>query len=301
MPKKGKKGHGKMKPKPKVDHPVELDPNAQVEEVIGADVDEVIIYSSSHMSYHRGLRNLLLKGLGHKFHVTFRTHGGRTWDGGVADAYRAAQGEGKSRQKLHVILLGDNDVRKGPKGDPGTEFNAVDPIIQKLGETVKQCAEFDRFKGDTVFVNGILPFPVLESEDAPRLIENFYFFTRNMSNLIEFHPSIHYIPMRERAIDFCRNEKIELDGLFKDDQVHLNGMGEKFLSEHLIIQINAFRCSKRFGWRFDCLRFYLEIVNLETEDELDRHNKISVDTNFSKVFHKLDFISNKDLACFEEN
>ena len=263
------------------------------------DVDEVIIYSSSHMSYKRGLRKLLLEKLGDKFHVIIRAHGGRTWDDGVADAYRGSQGEGKSHQKLHVILLGDNDVRGRPKGAPKAKFNEIDPTIQRFGETVKYLSQTDKFKGDTIFVNGILPFPFLESQDAPRLIENFYFYTNSLSSLIDFSPTIHYVPMRSKAIEFCVDNAIEIDELFRRDKVHLNEVGERFLAEHLTTQINAFRCSKRFGVRFDCLRFDLEIVNAETEDELERHFKISVDTNFSNALQKLDFISNENRACFE--
>lgn len=251
---------------------------------IDGSIDEVIIYSSSHFSEKRGLKKLLLSKLDPlEFHVTFKVNGGRMWDFGVSQAYKVLQKEGQSPQKLHVILLGDNDVRQLKPEDHEGNRKWVPPFVEKFGKTVKKARELGISKGDTVFVNGILPFPIFGMEKSPTLITNFYRLTKALSSLIEFDPSIHYVPVRGNAISFCKKKSKATHEMFNHDRVHLNGLGEEFVAEHLVRQIKAFRCAKRFIPSDQTFRFFDEIVSMNKENVIERHLKIAVDTDFQDV------------------
>ena len=251
--------------------------------MIDSSIDEIIIYSSSHFSDKRGLKKLLIESLGPQFQVTFRANGGRMWDSEVSHSYRVAQREGEGSQKLHVILLGDNDVRELTKLGCNERHSWVPPMVKKLGRNVQNFRAEGKFKGDTIFVNGVLPFPIFGLKNTPKLISNFYRFTRALSSLIEFDPSIHYVPVRSQAYDFCKERKIMIHELFKKDKVHLNQLGEEFVAGHLVKQIKAFRSLKRVGSNVSELQFYNEIVNIENKDESDKRSKIAYETDFFDV------------------
>lgn len=251
---------------------------------IDGSIDEVIIYSSSHFSEKRGLKKLLIEKLDpSEFHVTFKVNGGRMWDCGIAQAYKVAQKEGQSPQKLHVILLGDNDVRQLKPEDHKGRQNWIPHFIEKFGKTVKKVRELGISKGDTVFVNGILPFPIFGLDKSPMLITSFYRLTEALSKLIEFDPSIHYVPVRGNAVSFCKKKSKATHEMFKSDRVHLNGLGEEFVAEHLVRQIKAFRCSKRFIPSDQAFRFFDEIVNINKDSVIEIHLKVAVDTDFIDV------------------
>ena len=280
---KGKGKRGSRKPFEDYERKEELKMDEVYESVgkIDGSIDEIIIYSSSHFSEKRGLKKLLISKLDPKeFHLTFRVNGGRMWDSHISQAYKVFQKEGQSPQKLHVILLGDNDVRQLTPEVHGGRQKWVPPFVEKFGKTVNKAREMGISRGDTVFVNGILPFPIFNLGKAPILITNFYRMTKALSTLIEFDPSIHYIPIRANAVSFCEKKSKYTHELFKSDRVHLNELGEEFVAEHLVRQIKAFRCAKRFIPNEQSFRFFDEIVNINNGNVIERHLKVSVDTDF---------------------
>ena len=281
------KGRGKKDLKNQVSDSIEPEKTKEKIEqeivMVDSSIDEVTIYSSSHFSDKRGLKKLLIELLGPQFQVTFRASGGRMWDSEVSHAYRVAQRENKGSQKLHVILLGDNDVRELTKLNCNEKRNWIPPMMKKLGKTIQDFRSEGKFKGDTVFVNGVLPFPIFGLKNTPKLISNFYRFTRALSSLVEFDPSIHYVPVRSQAYEFCKEKDIAIHELFKADRVHLNELGEGFVARHLVKQIKAFRCIKRLGNDAESLQFCNKIVNIENKDEIDKHFKIASDTDFFDV------------------
>lgn len=256
--------------------------------------ETVYIYSSSHMSDSRGLKGKLYKLLNNEFKLKIEAQGGRQWDSWAQYTYKAAQFKGESAQKLHLILLGDNDVRQAVRSSEIEKSNLL-AAVEYFGITVVKERKYPEFKNDTVFVNGLIPFPICDLSNTPQLVKTFYDYTEVMSSLTKLDPSIHFVPMKEKAIQFCMENEIDLKSLFLKDGVHLSDHGENFLAGHLATQIKAFRAAKRLNMTQKDFEFYQDIVNLWEKDETVRHFKLAKETNFfEKEFATL------SLACSEK-
>lgn len=194
---------------------------------------EVIIYSSSHFSETRGLRRLLLSYLSKDIKVTVHARGGRTWDEELIRQFNYTQRAEENGNKLHIILLGDNDVRhdvrKGFK--PNRKVEALDKFknyLSKLGHRSDK-------KKDTVIVCGLIPHPVdVGPGPFEDTIKN---YSAGMLNLTTAHEKVFYAPMRKVFIDYCFRGKNTLADLFRPDKVHLNSVGERCVAQYLGKQI----------------------------------------------------------------
>lgn len=154
-------------------------------------------------------------------------------------------GKGPPEGKLHIIILGDNDVRNTRICDEVSEF------VTMLGNLVPERSA----KEDEIFVNGILPFPILGRPDSDMLITNFHRITRAMGSLVHADESIRYVPMRNFALDFCRDNFVRVEDLFAKDKVHLGALGEIFLTNHIVHQAYMYAATKGHCVRGDDLGF----------------------------------------------
>ena len=196
----------------------------------------VAIHSSSHLLPHRGVVGGLSRKLGDGYKVYTVAKGGKKWDNHISSDFHEINKQAGGLPVLHVILLGDNDVR----GTPVTE--GVNPSIQRFGEFIKNYK--DPSFHYNVFVNGILPFPMHEQRDSRELIENYSRYTMGMYRLIKCSPRIQFVPMRESVMDFCKENRVMASMLFRRDNVHLTRLGEEFLIDHLFRQIVMYHAAK---------------------------------------------------------
>lgn len=209
----------------------------------------VVIHSSSHLGTHRGVHERVLKGLGDRFSVKIEAWGGRQWDLPLIKFF--SNRIVHEIPALHIILLGDNDLRN-------TRLDqSVNPFIKQFGEAV---GKFDHSKC-TIFVNGLIPFPIFNKPNSCDLIENFNRYTTEMSMLIGASGRVTYVPMRPGLEDFCKTKKISTVGLFNKDKVHLNDLGEGFLVDHLINQAKCYRVQTASNVLKYNMKFYLGTAN----------------------------------------
>lgn len=253
----------------------------------------VYIHSSSHLKDRRNLKGKLLKLLNNEFEIIIEARGGRRWDAWAKAAYRLAQTHTKVH-KLHIILLGDNDARQMVGASEIAKSNLLS-AVEKFGLEVRQSRMTAHFKNDIVFINGLIPFPIFDYPSTPQLVKAFYEYTKVMSNMVKLDPSIYFVPMKEKAINYCIENEIDLKGLFLKDNVHLSEHGETFLADHLATQIKAFRASKRLRMSQKDQEFYQSLVSYWDKDEIEVHFKLAKETNFfEKEFATL------SLACSEK-
>lgn len=196
---------------------------------------EVVIHSSSHLGPHRGVVEGVKRALADDFNVHVVARGGRKWDDGLMKDFHEINKSKEGKPVLHIILLGDNDLR-------GTKMtDSVNPFIKKFGQSVKKHK--DNESKYNVFVNGLLPFPMHGRADSNELIENYFRYTREMYGLTKCSPEIYYVPMRDSMMEFCRLEKVTADRLFRRDKVHLTSLGEEFLIRHLVYQARMYKAA----------------------------------------------------------
>lgn len=195
----------------------------------------VIIHSSSHLGTHRGVVAKVQQLLERDFDVTIEARGGRKWDYDLIKKYWETLYAKRGEYVLHIILLGDNDLRKTRISEP------VNPKIREFGEEVEQA--YNPGGAHTVFVNGVIPFPVTGRPDSPELIENLHRYTRELSQLINYGSSIYFVPMREKLVRYCQERGLTPERVFRRDMVHLNEMGEDFLVEHIIEQARMYKAA----------------------------------------------------------
>jgi hypothetical protein len=214
----------------------------------------VIIHSSSHLGAHRGVANRVKTMLRDDFHVRIEAWGGRKWDETLIKRVKEINEEDKE-PKLHIILLGDNDLRATHLSDP------VNPKIKKFGKAIGKLK--DPFKFDNIFVNGLLPFPIFYRPNSCELIENFFRYTQELSGLFHYSPSIYYIPMRESVKEFCELKRVSKIKLFKSDMVHLTKLGEEFLVNHLTRQARMYKAAVGRCVSPTDLVFFQNVANLD--------------------------------------
>jgi lysophospholipase L1-like esterase len=194
--------------------------------------------SSSHLADNHGVKGALKAELPMpEFRVLFEAWGGRKWDKELINFYSEVQSKNHSDKKLHIIMLGDNDVRNTP-----IEMG-VNPCIREFGVGVNALKKTIYNRDDTVFVNGLLPFLMLEKANNEDLISNYYRYTRELVNLTEYDDSIYFVPMRDPVLEFCRTRNTNLRSLFKVDGVHLSKLGEEFLINHLAHQARMYKAA----------------------------------------------------------
>lgn len=214
---------------------------------------EVIVHSSSHLTQKHNVWNMLHKRLTPPmFELKIEAWGGRRWDEDLCYSYVDAQKSWRRNGKLHIIILGDNDVRNTRACDEVSEW------VTKMGIIVPEKSG----KDDEIFVNGILPFPILGRPNSDQLITNFHRITRAMGSMVHADPSIRYVPMRDPALDFCRDNMVDLRAMFKKDKVHLSPIGEIFLTNHIVHQAYMFAASKGHCVRGDDLGFGNNVASL---------------------------------------
>ena len=217
---------------------------------------EVIIHSSSHLGSHRGVAEGLRLRLSGEFNVHIISIGGRKWDEGLIKDFLDLSHD---KPVLHIILLGDNDLRGTKQGDQ------VNPWIKKFGKAVK--GHRDLYDKHTVFVNGLLPFPMHGRPDSNELIENYFRYTRDMYMLTKEASSIYYIPMREGMMEYCKEKKLMAEKLFRQDKVHLNKIGEGFLIKHLVRQARMYKAALGLCVKPTDLTFFQNVACYHRSDE----------------------------------
>jgi hypothetical protein len=196
---------------------------------------EIHIHSSSHFTGKRKLWKKIVENLhAPMYRVEFHADGGRTWDKRLIYNFLESQEEGSRERKLHIVLLGDNDVRTTGIAED------INPLIEEFGKIVTRKNKTD----DEIFINGILPFPVMNKHDSKKLIRNFCRYTHAMGDLVIGRDKVKYIPTRNFALDFCRRKNVTMRMLFNRDEVHLSSLGEEFLTEHIVDQARAYAASR---------------------------------------------------------
>lgn len=212
-----------------------------VNEPAGSRFNEVIFYSSSHLTERHGARKLIMRKLGNIADITIHARGGRTWDDQVtSDFCRTFESESQ-KAKLHIILLGDNDVR-GDKIDEQTL-----PCIDKFCKSISELSQRIYERGDQIFIIGILPFQMIGKKFSCKQIENHFAVTNALVKVCKASPAVHFMPMRLKAMRFCSRNNMRLRGLFAKDNVHLSKLGETFLVELFHKQVRAFMANTNFG------------------------------------------------------
>lgn len=214
---------------------------------------DVIIHSSSHLGSHRGVANGVKARLGRGFNVEIDAKPGRKWDLNLIHKYHFVNNNRDGLYQLHVILLGDNDVRNTDLSD------RVNPFIAKFGESINKHKTEGSYIN--IFVNGLLPFPMYEFHNYHELVQNYHRYTQAMSRLIYQSNDLYFIPMRDSIMKFCEDRKINVSRLFRNDKVHLTKVGEQFLIEHLVRQIRMYAASIGNCVRPTDLTFFQGVVS----------------------------------------
>ena len=199
---------------------------------------EVVIYSSSHFSETRGLRKLLIKLVGDQVKFTIHARGGRTWDRDFITQFKRSQQPEQSGNKLHIILLGDNDLRRDVR-------NGIDPraridILDDFAKVLKDISRLAENKGDIIIVEGLVPFPMENRPDSEELTKHIKHWTHSMSALTTHYENLYFSPLRQIFIDYCDRSKVSLNYLFRRDWVHLSEKGEHCLAQHVSKQISYY-------------------------------------------------------------
>lgn len=258
-------------------------------------LEKVFIHSSSHMSEMRGLRGKISRILQYEFIIRIVARGGRKWDRSTIATYNENLLSTDKRPSLHIILLGDNDVRQASKASEIEKSNLLAEVEGFGINIVQQRKKKEGFKEDIVFVNGLIPFPIHGYPNTPQLVSSFYDFTKVMSSLTKLDPTIHFVPMREKAIEFCEENQIDLNGLFSPDKVHLSEIGETFLAYHLVNQIRAFKAMRQMRPTYESLEFFNSAVSHYDKSDFERKIKLEKEIEFlGKDFATL------SLACCEK-
>jgi hypothetical protein len=214
----------------------------------------VVIHSSSHLGSHRGVVERVKMLLGNNFEVHIEAIGGRKWDEKLIKNFHDMNQSGHTEPILHIVLLGDNDVR-------GTKITErVNPFIKKFGESMRRHK--DPESKFNVFVNGLLPFPMHNRPDSHELFTNYHRYTMEMYGLIHYSPEIHFVPMRESMMEFCEKKGVMARQLFGKDKVHLTQLGEEFLIGHLTRQAHMYRAATGYCVHPEDLTFFQNVASL---------------------------------------
>lgn len=199
---------------------------------------EVIIYSSSHFSETRGLRKLLIKLVGDQVKFTIHARGGRTWDRNFITQFKRSQQPEQSGNKLHIILLGDNDLRRDMRN--GIDSKSRIDILDEFAKVLSDISRLAENKGDIIIVEGLVPFPMEQRPDSEELSKHIKHWTRSMSALTKHYDKLYFSPLRKVFIDYCDRSKISLNNLFRRDWVHLSEKGEHCMAQLMSMQISYY-------------------------------------------------------------
>jgi hypothetical protein len=192
--------------------------------------------------------------LGNNFEVHIEAIGGRKWDEKLIKNFHDMNQSRHTEPILHIVLLGDNDVR-------GTKITErVNPFIKKFGESMRRHK--DPESKFNVFVNGLLPFPMHNRPDSHELFTNYHRYTMEMYGLIHYSPEIHFVPMRESMMEFCEKKGVMARQLFGKDKVHLTQLGEEFLIGHLTRQAHMYRAATGYCVHPEDLTFFQNVASL---------------------------------------
>lgn len=196
----------------------------------------IVIHSSSHLGPHRGVKGKVEAELQGEVKVVVKARGGRTWDEVLIKDFEEINEANKGRKILHIVILGDNDVRRAQK------FRETMPFLVKFGKTVAEA--LSSRENIEIFVNGLIPFPVNEHPNSSDLRHKYHKYTRRMSGLVNLSHKIHYVPMKEPFDNFCRGKEVTASEMFLRDRVHLSGFGEAFLADFIVMQARLFKNSR---------------------------------------------------------
>jgi len=193
----------------------------------------IVVHSSSHLGEHRGVVRRLRAELLHDVILTIQSKNGGIWDKDLIINFNRINKENEHHFILHIILLGDNDVRKWAR------YQGTNPAIKEFGETLAR-AQKDSLKNIKVFVNGLIPFPIPPQTTGFDLRNSYHKFIREMTSLVDYCDKIQYVPMVRAFNDYCILNKVEASKMFLRDKVHLAKNGEEFLIRHIVSQVKMF-------------------------------------------------------------
>jgi len=199
----------------------------------------LVIHSSSHLGNHRGVANRIRVDLRGEIDLIIKARGGRMWDSALVKDFKEINMAYRNHRVLHVVLLGDNDVRNAQKnGD-------INPFVEKFGKTV--AAADGARKNFEVFINGLIPFPIHEHPNSCELRLSYCRQIRKMVGLVGLSHKIHYVPLKEPFDSFCRGQEITAGEMFLKDRVHLSKFGEAFLADYIVMQARLYKASRPSG------------------------------------------------------
>jgi hypothetical protein len=199
----------------------------------------IVIHSSSHLKEHRGVARLVRAQLQGKAELIIKAKGGRTWDSALIADFQKINNERKGCRILHIVLLGDNDVRGDYKLPRSMH------LMRKFGEAVA-ASEFKNGRVE-IFVNGLIPFPVQKHPNNNNLRHRYYECVTGLVGLVDCSPHIHYVPLKDPFDNYLSAKRLTVGEMFQKDNVHLSKNGEEFLADYIILQARLFAASGHGG------------------------------------------------------